>query len=75
MKIGFNEANDRFCKDTLDRVFLEYCEKYGFDFIDIQSECLNRDLEAGKITLEEMVSGLRPITSRCCPTTPCASST
>ena len=33
---------------------LEYCEKYGFDFIDIQSECLNRDLEAGKITLEEM---------------------
>ena len=33
---------------------LEYCEKYGFDYIDIQSECLNRDLEAGKITLEEM---------------------
>ena len=33
---------------------LELCEKYGFDCIDIQSECLNRDLEAGKITLEEM---------------------
>ena len=27
---------------------LELCEKYGFDCIDIQSECLNRDLEAGK---------------------------
>lgn len=33
---------------------LELCEKYGFDYIDIQSECLNRDLEAGKYTLEEM---------------------
>jgi len=33
---------------------LEYCEKYGFDYIDIQSECLNRDLEAGKYTIEEM---------------------
>ena len=54
MKIGFNEANDRFCKDHSVMMDLEYCEKYGFDFIDIQSECLNRDLEAGKITLEEM---------------------
>ena len=54
MKIGFNEANDRFCKDHSVMKDLEYCEKYGFDFIDIQSECLNRDLEAGKITLEEM---------------------
>ncbi|MBS6641900.1 MAG: TIM barrel protein, partial [Clostridiaceae bacterium] len=54
MKIGFNEANDRFCKDHSVMKDLEYCEKYGFDYIDIQSECLNRDLEAGKITLEEM---------------------
>lgn len=54
MKIGFNEANDRFCKDHSVMKDTEYCAKYGFDFIDIQSECLNRDLEAGKITLEEM---------------------
>ena len=50
MKIGFNEANDRFCKDHSVMKDLEYCEKYGFDYIDIQSECLNRDLEAVSYT-------------------------
>ena len=54
MKLGFNEANDRFCKNHSVMMDLELCEKFGFDCIDIQSECLNRDLEAGKITLEEM---------------------
>ncbi|MFR4414572.1 MAG: hypothetical protein ACLT4C_04530 [Butyricicoccus sp.] len=54
MKLGFNEANDRFYKNHSVMMDLELCEKYGFDCIDIQSECLNRDLEAGKITLEEM---------------------
>ena len=54
MKIGFNEANDRFCKGHSVMQDLEYCEKYGFDFIDIQSECLNRDLDKGLVTLEEM---------------------
>ena len=54
MKLGFNEANDRFCANHSVMMDLELCEKYGFDCIDIQSECLNRDLEAGKITLEEM---------------------
>ena len=48
------KANDRFCKNHSVMMDLELCEKYGFDCIDIQSECLNRDLEAGKITLEEM---------------------
>lgn len=52
MKLGFNEANDRFCANHSVMMDLELCEKYGFDCIDIQSECLNRDLEAGKITLE-----------------------
>ena len=56
MKLGFNEANDRFCANHSVMMDLELCEKYGFDCIDIQSECLNRDLEAGKITLEEMVA-------------------
>ena len=54
MRIGFNEANDRFCKGHTLMQDLEYCEKYGFDCIDIQSLCLNRDLEAGLVTLEEL---------------------
>ncbi len=54
MKIGFNEGCNRYCKDHSVMKDLEYCEKYGFDFIDIQSECLNRDLEAGKYTLEDL---------------------
>jgi 2-keto-myo-inositol isomerase len=33
---------------------LELCEKYGFDLIDIQSECLDRDLEKGIVTIEEI---------------------
>lgn len=54
MKIGFNEGCNRFCKDHSVLKDLEYCEKYGFDYIDVQSECLNRDLEAGKYTIEEL---------------------
>ncbi len=54
MKIGFNEGCNRFCKDHSVLKDLELCEKYGFDYIDIQSECLNRDLEAGKYTLEDL---------------------
>ena len=60
MKLGFNEANDRFCKNHSVMMDLELCEKYGFDCIDIQSECPNRDLEAGKITLEEMGAWFQP---------------
>ena len=29
MKIGFNEANDRFCKGHTVMMDLELCEKYG----------------------------------------------
>lgn len=54
MKIGFNEGCNRFCKDHSVLKDLDFCEKYGFDYIDIQSECLNRDLEAGKYTIEEL---------------------
>lgn len=54
MKLGFNEANDRFCKGHTVRKDLELCEQYGFDYIDIQSECLDRDLEKGLITLDEL---------------------
>ena len=54
MRIGFNEANDRFCAGHTVMQDLELCEKYGFDCIDIQSECLNRDLDNGVVTLEEL---------------------
>lgn len=54
MKLGFNQANDRFCSGHTLMKDLEYCEKYGFDYIDIQSECLDRDLEKGIVTLEEI---------------------
>lgn len=54
MKIGFNEGCDRFCKDHSVLKDLEFCEKYGFDYIDIQSECLDRDLAAGKYTIEQL---------------------
>lgn len=54
MKIGFNEATDRYCAGHSVMKDLELCEKNGFDVIDIQSECLNRDLEKGACTLEEM---------------------
>jgi len=54
MKIGFNEGCDRFCENHSVLSDLEFCEKNGFDFIDIQSECLDRDLAAGKVTLEQL---------------------
>lgn len=54
MKIGFNEGCNRFCKDHSVLQDLDLCEKYGFDYIDIQSECLDRDLAAEKYTLKDL---------------------
>ena len=54
MKIGFNEGCNRFCENQSVLEDLALCEKYGFDYIDVQSECLDRDLAAGKYTLEEL---------------------
>lgn len=54
MKIGFNEGCDRYCVGHSVLKDLELCEQNGFDFIDIQSECLDRDLAAGKVTLEQL---------------------
>lgn len=59
MKIGFNEGTDRFCEGHSVLKDLELCEKYGFDYIDVQSECLNRDLEAGKYTIDDLASWFR----------------
>lgn len=54
MKIGFNEGCNRFCmgQSVLEDVAL--CDKYGVDYMDVQSECLDRDLSAGKYTLEDL---------------------
>ena len=53
MKIGFNEGCNRFCENHSVLEDLDLCEKYGVDFIDIQSECLDREIAAGKETQEE----------------------
>ena len=50
MKIGFNEGCNRFCENHSVLEDLDLCEKYGFDYIDIQSECLDREIAAGKYT-------------------------
>ncbi len=59
MKIGFNEGCSRFCAghSVLEDVAL--CDRYGFDYIDVQSGCLDRDLAAGKYTLEQLGAAFR----------------
>ena len=54
MKIGFNEGCNRFCENHSVLEDLALCEEHGFDYIDVQSECLDRELAAGKYTLEEL---------------------
>ena len=54
MKIGFNEGCNRFCENHSVLEDLKLCEKYGFDYIDVQSECLDRELPEGKYTLEDL---------------------
>ncbi len=54
MKIGFNEGCNRFCENHSVLENLALCEKYGFDYIDVQSECLDRELADGKYTLEQL---------------------
>ena len=54
MKIGFNEGCNRFCENHSVLENLALCEKYGFDYIDVQSECLDRELSDGKYTLEQL---------------------
>ena len=54
MKIGFNEANTQGCAGHSVMKDLELCEQNGFDVIDIQSDLLDRDLEKGVVTLEQI---------------------
>lgn len=56
MKIGFNEGCNRFCENHSVLEDLDLCEKYGFDYIDIQSECLDREIAAGKYTIDNLAA-------------------
>lgn len=56
MKIGFNEGCNRFCENHSVLEDLELCEKYGIDYIDIQSECLDREIAAGKYTIDDLAA-------------------
>ena len=56
MKIGFNEGCNRFCENHSVLEDLDLCEKYGFDYIDIQSECLDREIPAGKYTIDDLAN-------------------
>ena len=53
MKIGFNEGCNRFCENHSVLEDLALCEKYGFDYIDVQSECLDREI--GRASCRERV--------------------
>ena len=56
MKIGFNEGCNRFCENHSVLEDLDLCEKYGVDYIDIQSECLDREIAAGKYTIDDLAA-------------------
>ena len=56
MKIGFNEGCNRFCENHSVLEDLDLCEKYGFDYIDIQSECLDREIAASKYTIDDLAA-------------------
>lgn len=59
MKIGFNEGCNRFCPGQSVLADVALCDRYGFDFIDVQSECLDRDLAEGKYTLEDLAAAFQ----------------
>ena len=54
MKVGFNEGCNRFCRNQSVLEDVKLCDKYNIDYIDVQSECLERDLKEGKYTIEEL---------------------
>ncbi len=52
MKIGFNEATALQCQGQSLETDLEFCEKYGFDYIEIRMDCVKDYLK--EHTLEEL---------------------
>lgn len=48
MKLGFNEGTSLECEGHSLQKDLDLCEKYGFDYIDVRSDCLNDYLQSGK---------------------------
>lgn len=77
MKIGFNEGCNRFCENHSVLEDLDLCEKYGFDYIDIQSECLDREIAVSRVHDRRSGGGslIRRTSCACCPTTRWCSST
>lgn len=59
MKTGFNEGCDQFCENHSVMKDLEYCEVCGFDYIDLQGACLDRDLKARRCSLPELGAWFR----------------
>jgi 2-keto-myo-inositol isomerase len=54
MKLGFNEATALKCKGQSLITDLELCEKYGYDFIEIRTDCLREYFKSH--TLEELAA-------------------
>ncbi len=54
IKTCFNEGCSRYCAGHSILKDMELCEKYGFDYIDIQECCLTPELESGTCTLEAL---------------------
>lgn len=48
MKTGFNEGTSLECQGHSLQADLDYCEQFGFDYIDVRFDCLNDYLASGK---------------------------
>ncbi len=55
MKMGFNEGTSLECKGQSLQADLDLCEKYGFDYIDVRSDCLAGYLASGR-TLSDLAA-------------------
>ena len=59
MRIGFNEGSNWNCAGHSIMADLELCEANGFDYIELQSRCLDEELAAGIVTLEQIADWFR----------------
>ena len=58
MRLGFNEANDRFCQGHTVMQDLELCEKYGFDYTIEASLTVGSNPAASTTEPYEVVKGI-----------------
>ena len=54
MKIGFNEGCNRFCETIRTRRPRPVRRSTALTTSDIQSECLDREIAAGKYTIDDL---------------------